>query len=150
MLIYNMKILNFFNYKMDTLSIRYDGTIENLKEEVGKVEAMFRSFNNYRQSLNKIKTDIYNNFDKYKDYGLIMIGNINIINVKVPQTNFYFYSLREHSNGNETLYTWEYSLILLWLAMILFIFLIFILIYCYIYDMDVTLRIFNIFNIFNI
>lgn len=124
---------------MTSLTLYYNGTLEDLKTEVDKVDKMFNRFSIYRSSTHDIKRDIYPDFDKYKDYRNIYINSINILNTNATGFLLYIHPSFNSTVKNPPLYNWVYTEILLLIMLILFIFFLFIVIYCYICNIDIYL-----------
>lgn len=123
---------------MASLSLHYNGTLDDLKNEVGKIKKMFSNFSIYRPSINEIENDIYPNFSKYKNYSTIYVGKINIINDQSEGYNFMLHSSEADLKfENKPLYEWKYSVILLYILAILIIILLCTIIFCYIYEIDI-------------
>lgn len=123
---------------MVLLSLYFDGSLENLKIEIDKIQKMFGRFSIYRSAINEIKKDIYTNFDKYKNYSKIYIGNIIIFNNNVKGVSIFFHSSEEDlKSENKPLYDWGYTQILLTILLLIFILFICLSIYCYIFNINI-------------
>lgn len=125
---------------MSSINLHYDGTLEDLKLEVNNIKKMFGNYSPYRSSIKEIESDIYNNFDKWKDYSLIFVGKIKLMNYKAKSSSIAIHSTDEDLKPeNKPLYGWDYTVFLLTILLILVIMFIFICLYCYLYNIDIIM-----------
>lgn len=127
------------------LTINFDGSIEDLEYEIGKVESLFSKYSIYKPALDKIKGEIIPNYNRYKDYSIIYFGTMSIKNNSVRSFNPYFIYESSSQTYDQPLYKWEYTKILLYFLVIFIVIIFIITIYCYIYDIDIYGHIYKLF-----
>lgn len=131
-----------------SLTITYDGTLNNLILETEKISKMFRGYSPYSKTLSTIKTEIIANFEKYSSYSSIYISNVVIKNTNgngifiVP----YVYHAANTLQSDTPLYNWFFTQILLWILLLFVVMIIITFIYAYIVDVDLTGILFKNFN----
>lgn len=114
-----------------SISIKFDGSVDDLKTRVDAISNILGRRNYYSNDINRIKTDIIPNFEKYKEYNPIYLKTMILRNESIPNFNPYFESIESKKVNNDPLYGWIYTKILMYIF--LFILLIFIITSCYCY-----------------
>lgn len=134
---------------MTSVNLYYDGTLKDLKEHVDDLIIMFGRNNSYKPEINKIRKDIYKNFNKYKDYSLVVVGKVKIYNRNAKISTFYLDSTEEELKPqNAPLYSWECSIFLLYILLFLIVIFLFVALYSYIYEIPIWTYSYNSFLLF--
>lgn len=121
-----------------SLTITYDGTLDNLIQETEKISKMFRGYSPYRTTLATIKTEIIPYFEKYRSYSAIIFSNVVIKNTNGTSILPYFFYTINTPLADKPLCNWFFTQILLWIILLFVIMLIIVFIYAYFVDVDVT------------
>lgn len=129
--------MNFYGDGRSSISIFFDGTVENLSKKIDNITNVLGKRNYYSNDINRIRNEILLDFDKYKEYAVLKYDLITLINISAPGDSVYF-SMTDYKNIYEVkLYGWIFTKILLYILAFFILFFIFIVCYCYIFDINV-------------
>ena len=128
--------MEFFSGSRNSISIVFDGTKEDLSKKIDNISTVLGRRNFYTNDINKIKSEILSDFDKYKEYTTLYYGFITLRNKSLSGFNPYFKESDIKKPFEEPLYSWFYTKILLYFLAFFILFFIFIICYCYIFNID--------------
>lgn len=121
--------------------IYYDGTLEDLTKNIESIKNIYNGSmirNPYSNDVDEIESIIYPNFEKYKVYKTIYVGNLAVFNTSLKKgRTFFLWSDNNVKPEDKPLYSWDYSVILLYILLTLVVMLIIISIFCYFNDIDI-------------
>ena len=128
--------MEFFSGSRNSISIVFDGTKEDLSTKIDNISTVLGRRNFYTNDINKIKSEILSDFDKYKEYTTLYYGFITLRNKSLSGFNPYFTKSDIKKPFEEPLYNWFYTKILLYFLAFFILFFIFVICYCYIFNID--------------
>jgi hypothetical protein len=120
------------------VTIKFDGTLEDLKFMIDKFVKIFGGISLYSEDLEIIENIIIPQFEKnFYLYSDIYFDRIILKNTSVNFLLPYNYYLLHGSKKSKSLYNWEYTVILLYIILFFVIMMIIIFIYSYIIEIDI-------------
>lgn len=134
---------------MNKISIKYNGTLENLEKSIDDFKNVMFSSYRFEYDLETIDDIIIPNYNYYKKFTKICFYSFNLINtsIKIGPVCYEFFqdSVLNKNNPQQFYFPKEFIFFLIIIMLILVIFTCIVYIYCYYYNIDVNNYIIKVF-----